>query len=212
MRFLTHTPVVMAVATLLATLLLALSFVFISVERDTLAAHDIPVTHLPSVEVKAAGQFDASAVSEDVLWLARVIYSETKRPHEQELVAWVVRNRVETAYRGKDTYRSTVLDPWQFSAFNANAPKRTTTQPRHESSPRRRGGRPRSPSRTTSYHAPAYERPFPRQPRATSTASARWGPSDAGVGPRQDARSRSTATSTPAGSGSTPPSRKPRRS
>ncbi|WP_240332831.1 hypothetical protein [Salinibacter ruber] len=40
------------------------------------------------------------------LWLARAIYSETKLPHEQELVAWVVRNRVETAYRGRRTYRA----------------------------------------------------------------------------------------------------------
>ena len=58
------------------------------------------------------------------LWLARAIYSETKLPHEQELVAWVVRNRVETAYRGRRSYRAVVLDPYQFSAFNPGAPKR----------------------------------------------------------------------------------------
>lgn len=63
--------------------------------------------------------------STEVLWLARIIYSETKQPHEQELVAWVVRNRVETGYRGKRTYRDVVLDPWQFSAFNRNSPKRS---------------------------------------------------------------------------------------
>ena len=57
---------------------------------------------------------------EDILWLARVIYSETKQPHEQELVAWVVRNRVETGYRGNDSYEEAVLDPYQFSAFNPN--------------------------------------------------------------------------------------------
>lgn len=61
---------------------------------------------------------------QDVLWLARVVYSETKQPHEQELVAWVVRNRVETRYRGRSTYRSVALDPFQFSAFNADSPKR----------------------------------------------------------------------------------------
>lgn len=60
----------------------------------------------------------------EVLWLARCIYSETKRTDEQELVAWVVRNRVETRYRGKSTYHGVVLDPWQFSAFNQNSPKR----------------------------------------------------------------------------------------
>ncbi len=59
-----------------------------------------------------------SKVDSEVLWLARVIYSETKRPQEQELVAWVVRNRVETRYRGKSTYQGVVLDRLQFSAFN----------------------------------------------------------------------------------------------
>lgn len=61
----------------------------------------------------------------ETLWLARVIYSETKQPEEQELVAWVVRNRVETGYRGKTTYRDAVLDRLQFSAFNPGSSKRT---------------------------------------------------------------------------------------
>lgn len=52
------------------------------------------------------------------LWLARCIYSETKRAEEMELVAWVVRNRAEAGYRGQTTYRGVVLDPYQFSAFN----------------------------------------------------------------------------------------------
>jgi hypothetical protein len=62
-------------------------------------------------------------VDEETMWLARVIYSETKRPYEQELVAWTVRNRVETGYRSKGSYRSAVLSPWQYSAFNPG-PKR----------------------------------------------------------------------------------------
>ena len=53
----------------------------------------------------------------ETLWLARCIFSESKRPEEQELVAWVVRNRVETRYRGKRTYQDVILDPYQFSAF-----------------------------------------------------------------------------------------------
>lgn len=65
-----------------------------------------------------------SEIDSETLWLARVIYSETKRPAEQELVAWVVRNRVETSYRGKADYRSAVLDPFQFSAFNPGDRKR----------------------------------------------------------------------------------------
>jgi spore germination cell wall hydrolase CwlJ-like protein len=63
-------------------------------------------------------------IDTETLWLARVIYSETKQPQEMELVAWVVRNRVETRYRGNDSYRSAVLDPFQFSAFNPGDRKR----------------------------------------------------------------------------------------
>lgn len=63
-------------------------------------------------------------VDDETLWLARCIFSETKRSHEQELVAWVIRNRVETGYRGKSTYRDVVLDPMQFSAFNPGSRKR----------------------------------------------------------------------------------------
>lgn len=66
-----------------------------------------------------------TALNESTVWLARAIYSETKLPHEQELVAWVVRNRVETGYRDRRTYKEVVLDPYQFSAFNPEAPKRS---------------------------------------------------------------------------------------
>ena len=65
----------------------------------------------------------ATSIDTETLWLARCIYSETARPEEQELIAWVVRNRVESNYRGKKTYRRVVLDPYQFSAFNADSPK-----------------------------------------------------------------------------------------
>ncbi|MDX1548490.1 MAG: cell wall hydrolase [Rhodothermales bacterium] len=58
------------------------------------------------------------SIDSETLWLARCIYSETKRPEEQELVAWVLRNRVETGYRGARSFQEAVLDPYQFSAFN----------------------------------------------------------------------------------------------
>lgn len=61
---------------------------------------------------------DPKQVEENMIWLARCILSETRRPEEMELVAWVVRNRVETSFRGKDSYEEVVLDPFQFSAFN----------------------------------------------------------------------------------------------
>jgi hypothetical protein len=57
-------------------------------------------------------------IDAETLWLARCIFSETKRVREQELIAWIVRNRVETSYRGRGTYQSVVMDPFQFSAFN----------------------------------------------------------------------------------------------
>lgn len=60
---------------------------------------------------------------DEVVWLARCIYSESDRADEQELVAWVVRNRVETQYRGR-TYREVVLEAKQFSAFNEPSKRR----------------------------------------------------------------------------------------
>lgn len=64
-------------------------------------------------------------VDEETLWLARAIFSETKRPEEQVLVAWVIRNRVETGYRRQHTYAGVVLDPFQFSAFREGTAQRS---------------------------------------------------------------------------------------
>ncbi|MEM8598896.1 MAG: cell wall hydrolase [Bacteroidota bacterium] len=91
--------------------------------NDLGASAPIP-TELSAPMVERVPEFSLDAISDDVLWLARCIYSETKRADEQELVAWVVRNRVDTRYRGQDTYREVVLDPYQFSAFNATSGKR----------------------------------------------------------------------------------------
>jgi hypothetical protein len=127
----THRKLTAVVAVTLAMLLLAFSLVFNTVERNTLAETMPAVAAVPqhaqepvAMEAPTAEEFRQDQVSDDVLWLARVIYSETKRPYEQELVAWVIRNRVETKYRGQSTYKTVVLDPWQFSAFNKNGPKR----------------------------------------------------------------------------------------
>lgn len=153
-------------AALLSLLLLGLTFAFITVDRDTLAET------LPAVERKAIAQ-DASRslpafanddIKDDVLWLARCIYSETKRPHEQELVAWVVRNRVETGYRGASTYREAVLDPWQFSAFNRNSPKRTHYS-RLSLESKASGWQTALYIAYDVLNAPAYERPFPVETR-----------------------------------------------
>jgi hypothetical protein len=97
--------------------------------------------------------------SMDVIWLARAIYSETKRPDEQELVAWVVRNRVETRYRRASTYREVVLDPWQFSAFNRDAPRRAHYLSLREES-HAAGWHKALEVAQRVYRAPAEERPF----------------------------------------------------
>lgn len=95
---------------------------------------------------------------DEVLWLARCVYSESDRAHEQRLVAWVVRNRTETGYRGT-TYREVVLEPRQFSAFNEPSVRRNHIL----------GLNPYSLSRTWRhalaialdvYQAPASQRPF----------------------------------------------------
>src|SRR3989338_4404414 len=54
----------------------------------------------------------------EILWLSRVIYSETKDEDEQWMIAWVVRNRVEAGFRGAKNYEDVALDPLQFSGLN----------------------------------------------------------------------------------------------
>ena len=166
MEPLVNKKVMGAASVALSVLLLALSFVFNSVDRDTLAESMPAVNAAPltqEVSVKST-EFASEDIKEDVLWLARCIYSETKRPDEQELVAWVVRNRVETGYRGRMSYRDAVLDPWQFSAFNSNSPKRSYYAGLDfDSKPK--GWKTALFIAYDVLHAPAYERPFPTQTR-----------------------------------------------
>lgn len=71
-----------------------------------------------------------------VLWTARAAYSETRRPHEMWYVSWVIRNRVEANFRGKESYKSVILDDKQFSAFNKGYPLRDfymSLEPKHVS-------------------------------------------------------------------------------
>lgn len=59
-----------------------------------------------------------STEREEILWLARVIFSETKDVEEMEQIAWVVRNRVEDGRWGY-SYKKVVLSPSQFSGLNS---------------------------------------------------------------------------------------------
>jgi len=52
-----------------------------------------------------------------ILWLARIIYSETKRADEQPVIAWVVRNRVDSP-RFQDSYKAVARANGQFSGLH----------------------------------------------------------------------------------------------
>ena len=144
----------------LAGMLPLLALFFTALSPDDLAESELPT----AVVSDAPPPFVLADVSDDVLWLARCMYSETKKPHEQELVGWVIRNRVETEYRGASTYEGVVLDPYQFSAFNPGNPKRrlyTTLVPETASE---------SFQRTLAiahdvYYARSASRPFPKSTR-----------------------------------------------
>jgi cell wall hydrolase len=92
---------------------------FVLLAFAVLPAYAQEVTALERVQT-----LDPLAMDE-VLWLARCIYSESDRSQEQRLVGWVVRNRVESGFRG-ESYRDVVLEPRQFSAFNSPSERRTT--------------------------------------------------------------------------------------
>lgn len=92
---------------------------------DEAAFEQLKAAYAPTNTSPSGATVSPMNVDESTLWLARAIYSESKLPHEQELVAWVIRNRVRTKYRGKSTYREVVLDPYQFSAFNPGSAKRS---------------------------------------------------------------------------------------
>jgi hypothetical protein len=58
-----------------------------------------------------------STEAQEILWLSRILYSESKIREEQIMVAWVVRNRVESMYRGAKSYEDVALSPAQFSGL-----------------------------------------------------------------------------------------------
>ncbi len=96
---------------------------------------------------------------DEVLWLARCLLSESNRADEQRLVAWVVRNRVETGYRGS-AYREVVLEKFQFSAFNEPSERRTYLLGLNQTSRHDAAWRTALGIALDVYRAPASERPF----------------------------------------------------
>ena len=81
-------------------------------------------TENASVDTKRRQKEDAVLTrdEEEILWLARVLYSETKRASEQRLIAWVVRNRVETGFWDGHTYKAIATQPDQFSGLQPKHP------------------------------------------------------------------------------------------
>lgn len=57
---------------------------------------------------------------QEILWFARGVYSETKNEEEMRLIAWVIRNRVETKYRGT-TYQEVLTREKQFSGLHISS-------------------------------------------------------------------------------------------
>lgn len=96
---------------------------------------------------------------DEVLWLARCLLSESNRTDEQRLVAWVVRNRVETGYRG-NAYREVVLEKFQFSAFNEPSERRTYLLSLNQTTRHDAAWRSALGVALDVYRAPASERPF----------------------------------------------------
>ena len=89
----------------------------VSIPEDT--ADEPPSTPPQEAAQVVAAIGDLKKDSQDeVLWLARIIYSETKRPDEMRLVGWVARNRVEIGFRGNNYYEVATA-PGQFSGLNA---------------------------------------------------------------------------------------------
>jgi spore germination cell wall hydrolase CwlJ-like protein len=60
-------------------------------------------------------------IDEDVLWVARALYTETEanRTREMFYIAWVIRNRIEAQFWGAKSAKEVILEPFQFSAFNS---------------------------------------------------------------------------------------------
>src|SRR3989344_1812815 len=90
-----------------------------ALQSHLLLAQTITETKVDKTALVAAYTDYSSPAAQEILWLDRVLYSETKVKEEQIMVAWVVRNRVETGYRGENTYEAVARDPKQFSGIKS---------------------------------------------------------------------------------------------
>ena len=84
------------------------------IQLNITEAHESPFDFVDVTETQLPDEQD------EILWLARAIFSETKKREsgEMAMVAWVIRNRVDANHKGM-TYKEVVLAPHQFSGLNS---------------------------------------------------------------------------------------------
>lgn len=100
----------------IVTLIFVLSF---SINTFTITSdHVVEASGVNATSTTAVLPEEDGFTKQELLWFARAVYSETKVPDEQRLIAWVIRNRVESG-KYADTYMGVVLQPKQFSGLNA---------------------------------------------------------------------------------------------
>ena len=119
-----------------SSLVVVLSLVFLSsglVTEATAPTEDEILDHEAALEEIAIELEKLIHDKSEILWLARVLYSETKQAHEMPYIAWVVRNRVEIGHRawdaeaGKNTYRGAALAKSQFSGMHPHLDRHATS-------------------------------------------------------------------------------------
>jgi hypothetical protein len=99
-----------------------------------------------------------------ILWLARIIHSETHVESEMPLIGWVVRNRVETGFRGT-TYKEVALSKNQFSGLNPADPHYARNISVGYENANDRVWQQALAAAEKVYYADASDRPFPKTVR-----------------------------------------------
>lgn len=101
---------------------------------------------------------------EEILWLARGVYSETKNEEEMHLIAWVIRNRVETKYRGT-TYQEVLTSEKQFSGLHISSLEYKNNHSLDYSDTKNKNWRAALATAKEVYTADESDRPFPKTVR-----------------------------------------------
>lgn len=95
----------------------------LSIQPQTESGTSNATIEIVSEEGEDPASTNPSSQRDEIVWLARAIYSETKDEKEMHLIAWVIRNRVENHYWGDKTYKTVVTRPKQFSGLNPTDPQ-----------------------------------------------------------------------------------------